>query len=143
MKSCEMKIILILLFALYSLNTLSQEKKELNVPIIFVELMFGGSGTINGTGGFVYGGELNYQYEKSLFSIRYIENSQLEYDDLLLSPFSAFPILKQKHLTKETALLYGKRWIYNGSSLSVSGGISLNTHLSNHINENNDLYRTS
>lgn len=138
-----MKIVVFLLITFYSLNIQSQEEKEVNLPIIFGEIIFGGTGTINGSGGILVGGELNYQYKKNLFSIRYLENSQLESDVVLLTPVTAFPILREKHLNKETALLYGKRWIYGGSSLSISGGLSLNTYLSNLTDENNRNYRIS
>ncbi len=137
-----MKIVLFLLISFYSLNIYSQEKKEGDQPIIFGEIIFGGAGRINGNSGILMGGELNYQYKNSLFSIRYIENSQLESDVLFLTPVTPFPILKEKHFNKETGLLYGKRWIYGGSSLSVSGGISLNTFTSNLTDENNDNYRS-
>ena len=136
-----MKITLFLFMTFYSLNIQSQEKREVDLPIIFGEVLFGGAGRINGNGGILLGGELNYQYKKSLFSIRYIENSELESDVVLLTPVTAFPVLRQKHFSKETGLLYGRRWIYRGSSLSVSGGVSSNKFSSNLTDENNQTYR--
>ena len=138
-----MKIILFILITFYSLNIHSQEKLEANQPIIFGEFVLGGAGRIGGNGGMLIGGELNYQHNKDLFSIRYLENPQLESDVLLLTPFTPFPVLRQKHLNKETGLLYGKRWIYGGSSLSISGGISFNSYLTNLTDENNDHYKTN
>ena len=138
----RMKLIFILIAAFYSLNLHSQEEKEGNSPIIFGEFIFGGAGRIGGNAGFLLGGELNYQYNKNLFSIRYLENSQLDPDIFFLTPFTAFPILRKKNYNKETAVLYGKRWIYGGSSLSVSGGISFNTFLSHLTDQNNRNYTT-
>lgn len=138
-----MKIILLLLITFYSINIHSQEKKEDNLPILFGEVLFGGAGRINGNGGILIGGELNYQYKKDLFSLRYIHNSQVQSDVLFLTPVTPFPILREKQINKETGLLYGKRWIYGSSSLSISGGISLNNYLNNLTDENNRNYRTT
>tara|TARA_R110000850_G_scaffold147130_1_gene269307 strand:- start:19650 stop:20270 length:621 start_codon:yes stop_codon:yes gene_type:complete len=136
-----MKILFILVLTFCFINLHAQEKEETGPPIIFAEILFGGAGKINGNGGLLYGGELNYQYKKNLFSIRYIENSQLESDVLFLSPVTPFPVLKEKNNNKELSVLYGKRWIYEGSSLSVSGGISRNTYSSNLTDENNQRYK--
>lgn len=43
------------------LNIHFQEKKEVNQPIIFGEIIFGEAGKINGNSGILMGGELNYQ----------------------------------------------------------------------------------
>ncbi|MDT0644868.1 hypothetical protein RM553_18670 [Zunongwangia sp. F363] len=143
MKKYQIRIILFLLVTFYSADIVSQEEKEVNLPIIFAEFMFGGAGRINGNAGILVGGELNYQYKKNLFSIRYLENSQLESNIVFLSPVTPFPILREKNYNKETGLLYGKRWIYGGSSLSFSGGISFNSYSSKFIDENDDHYRLS
>ena len=142
MKIRGMKIILSLLITFYSLDFHSQEEMKGDSPIIFGEFLFGGAGRINGNSGIMIGGTLNYQYKKALVSLRYMENSQLESDVYLLTPVTPFPILKEKHFNKETALLLGKRWIYNRTSLSISGGVSLNTFTNNLTDENEDNFRS-
>lgn len=132
-----MKKIIILLITLFALNIYSQETTENKEPILFVELVIGGAGEINGKGGFLLGAEFNYQFKTNLFSFRYLEHSQLELDAIFLSPFTPIPIIREKINHKEIGLLYGKRWIYVGSSFSVSGGISLN-HYSNKITDENN-----
>ncbi len=133
-----MKKTIIILITFFSLNIYSQEKTKNNEPIIFGEIIFGGAREIKGKGGFLLGGELNYQFKSNLFSIRYIEHIQLELDALFLSPFTPIPIIKEKIDHKEIGLLYGKRWIYNGSSLSISGGLSLNNYSNKITDENNE-----
>jgi len=133
-----MRKTIIILITLFSLSIYSQEKTENNEPIIFGEFIFGGAGEIKGKGGFLLGGELNYQFKSNLFSIRYLEHIQLETDAVFLSPFTPFPIIREKINHKEIGLLYGKRWIYDGSSLSVSGGLSLNKYSNKITDENNE-----
>lgn len=95
-----MKIILILSITFFSLNIHSQDK-EGNPPIIYGEIIFGGGGKINGNAGILKGGEINYQYKNALFSIRYLENLQLESDVLFLTPVTPFPILRENILIKK------------------------------------------
>lgn len=129
----------IALMILWSLATYSQEQQH--TPILFAEFLFGAAGEINGDGGFLLGAELNYQYKKHLFSIRYIEHIQLETDAVFLSPVTPFPIIREKNNHKDIGLLYGKRWIYSGSSLSISAGVSLNRYTSRITDENDEQYK--
>ncbi len=138
MRRNNMKKTIIILFTFFSVNIYSQKKTENNEPIIFGEFIFGGAGEINGKGGFLLGAELNYQFKSNLFSIRYLEHIQLESDAVFLSPFTPIPIIREKNNQKEIGLLYGKRWIYDGSSLSVSGGVSLNNYSNQITDENNE-----
>ena len=138
MKSDILNKILFTIILITNLNVYSQEKNE---PIIFGEFIFGGAGEINGKGGFLLGGELNYQRKTHLFSARYLEHIQLESDAVFLSPFTPIPIIREKINHQEIALLYGKRWIYNGSSLSISGGVSLNTYSNRITDKNNEQIR--
>lgn len=138
-----MKTVLLLLISFCSFSIYSQEEKENKLPVIFGELLVGGAGTINGDGGILIGGELNYQHKKSLFSARYVENLQLETDVFLMTPVTAYPVLRRKNRHQEKALLYGRRWIYGGSSLSVSGGFSWNQFTSKLTDENNRNYQVT
>ena len=135
MRSDILRKILFTLILVTNLNMYSQEKNE---PIIFGEFIFGGAGEINGKGGFLIGGELNYQLKNHLLSARYVEQIQLESDAVFLSPFTPIPIIREKINHQEIALLYGKRWIYDGSSLSISGGLSINIYSNRITDENNE-----
>lgn len=83
-------------------------------PIVFGELNIGSAFQINGEWGYHIGGTLNYQHKRHLFSVRYLQN-----------------------IDTETGLLYGQRWIYNGSSISLSAGMSLNHKTEKVIDGNN------
>ncbi len=134
------KIVFFLVFFLIY-NTYSQENKNGREPIIFGEIIFGGTNEINGNNGFLIGGEIKYQLKNNLFSFRYLENSQLQSDVLYVFPFIAFPIVKEKKNTREIGILYGKRWGYKSSSISISGGISLNTSLEKIKSQNNVYHK--
>ena len=49
-----------------------------------------------------------------------------------------FQLLEKKLIIKKIALLYGKRWVYDDSSLSISGGLSINTYSNRITDENNE-----
>ncbi|MCB0462288.1 MAG: hypothetical protein R2816_00775 [Flavobacteriaceae bacterium] len=74
-------------------------------------------GDINGFG---YGLSGNYQNNKDLFSIR--TNYIFEFSDIWATLFQN----KEGTSINEYALLYGKRFVFNDSSLSISIGISSN-----------------
>ena len=122
-----MKKTIFILITLFCLNIYSQEKTENNEPIVFLESIYGIAGQINDRGAFLLGGELNYQFKSNLFSIRYL--IQLKSDSDILSANN-----------QEIGLLYGKRRIYNGSSLSISGGLSLNKDLNRATIKNSKNY---
>ncbi|MFC6267756.1 hypothetical protein [Frigoriflavimonas asaccharolytica] len=100
----------------------SQQNKT---PIIYAESIFGYGGKIGGDSGFLIGGEANYQNKNNLFSARYINNAQINIGLVQLALIIPFPVTKEKNNMQEYALLYGKRWVVNGHSFSVLGGISI------------------
>jgi len=134
-----MKKIILILIVFFSLQMYSQEKLENNEPIIFGEFLLGAASEINGNEGLLLGGALKYQLKSNLLTVRYLAFIQFESDLILLSPFIPIPIIREKINHKEIGILYGKRWIYEGSSLSFSGGISLNNYLNKMTNENNEI----
>ena len=123
-----------------SINIKEIEEKSNKTPIIFGELIFGGARNIDRNGGFLLGTEVNYQHKKSLFSFRYLEILELEYDVILLSPITPFPIITEKSNHKEFSILYGRRWIDEGSSISFSGGISTSHFERNLLDSEGDNY---
>jgi len=70
--------------------------------------------------GFGFGLSGNYQNNKDLFTLR--TNYVFETSDILATLFQ----YKEGTSINEYAILYGKRYIYNSSSLSFSLGISSN-----------------
>jgi len=130
-----MKTTTIIFIIFLTLNIYSQEESKKSAPIIFGEYTFGIGREINAYGGFFSGGELNYQFKNKLFTLRYIDYMLLKSDMLFVTPFTPLPFIKEKINNKEIGLLYGKRWIYDGSSISFSGGLSLNYHLNRSTNE--------
>ena len=117
------KLFLPLIIVLFSLNFgYSQEKQN---KIFFVEYLQGVS---------IYkseslqssGLEVNYQFNKDLLSIRFI-NIDVEFKEGGSIGFGQ-PIFSEKTNEKldELSLLYGKRLISKGHSYSVSVGVSYN-----------------
>ncbi|MFD0964672.1 hypothetical protein [Pseudofulvibacter geojedonensis] len=115
---------LIVFILLLSNLTFAQKEKENSNPILFVEgFLGGGGGKISGV---LIGGNLNYQHENSLFTFRVSQLANFKLAFLLLPDVTSY--------NEEYGLLYGKRYIKNGRSLSFSGGISHNTYETKHIN---------
>ncbi|MFD1601485.1 hypothetical protein ACFSJW_15690 [Flavobacterium artemisiae] len=100
----------------------SQEIKEVKLkektnPIIYAEA-FGGFSCMDYFG-FAGGGEVNYQYKKSLFTLRYSHLTGYVQRDSVFSFHNAQD-------NDEYAVMYGRRWIKNSHSFSISTGISSN-----------------
>ncbi len=64
---------------------------------------------------------LNYQFSKNLFTIRVSQIAQLQSYTIFV-----VPIIEDVSRNEEYALMYGRRWIDDDSSLSVSLGVSYN-----------------
>jgi hypothetical protein len=93
-------------------------------PIIFGDFMIGGAGGEANGLAFVFG--LNYQINKDLITLRsaYLlaENKNVNILEALL----IIPIFIGGDSVNEFSLLYGKRFVFNGSALSISAGVSTN-----------------
>ena len=96
-------------------------------PILYIESFLGGY--TGETGGLLWGGELNYQINKTLLSLRYSQITDISVRSELI-----FPVSNTNAFANEIALLYGRRKINEGHSLSVSLGPSLNIYASNSLN---------
>ena len=106
----------------------AQETKEKGKenPIAYIETILGfGNGSADGL---VVGYSLNYQSKGNLFTFRnnYLASKNKE-RNRGLSNALIFPAYVQGNSFTEYAFLYGRRLIFDGSSLSFSGGISTNT----------------
>lgn len=117
----------LLIFLVFSLNYASAQIDNLSRdsaivtepnPIVFGEMYVGASR------GLVLGSTINFQYNHSLFTIRYnyILNLNVDFPAI----FVPIPSVKTAQHDSEIAVLYGYRFIKDDYSLSFSGGISYN-----------------
>ncbi|MDT0647527.1 hypothetical protein RM545_12580 [Zunongwangia sp. F260] len=120
-----MRILLVLISVILFSSCYSQDTIKKTNPVLFGEIILGYGGSFGEFGGFAYGGSGNIQYEKHFFTIRHIENPQFQYGAVAIG-LIGIPIVKSKFKNTELALLYGRRYVKNGRSLSFSGGISKN-----------------
>jgi len=118
-------LLFLLLFCFAYLPAVSQALDTVKRnPIIFGEFTVGGAGGKAG-GGTAYF-SLNYQKQSNLFTVRYLANIKLSLTWENISPFSVFPIIRERSNTEEYAALYGLRLVKKGHSFSASAGISFN-----------------
>lgn len=113
------KIYLIIL--LWCAIAYSQEKTN---PILFLD----------GSGGYAIGKiegplftlGLHYQHNSNLFSLRY---QYVSGDDIgVLAPTPIYPLFNINESVNEYSALYGKRYVYDNSSLSLSLGAGYIQH---------------
>lgn len=99
---------------------------ELPNPIIFGEY-FSGFGAGNSFGAY-FGGSLNYQHQKHLFSLRYTWFGSIEYTKVRgdnISHLLIFPAYVNIEKINDYALLYGNRYINGSFSFSWSVGLGI------------------
>jgi len=113
------KINFVILILFVSFSVLSQQKEN---PIVFAEVFGGYSG--GSSQGWTRGFDFNFQHKKELFTLRFLELSDITSEYALLSPFTPFPIFRTVEKIDEIAALYGKRYVFDNKSLSFSVGIS-------------------
>jgi len=101
----------------------STQVKTNDNPILYGGFTFGGSG--GKVDGLTFGANLNYQINKDLITFRsiYIIDKN---NDVGLAAIFIIPLFFGGDSMNENALLYGKRFIFEGSALSISAGISSN-----------------
>ncbi|HVZ24623.1 MAG TPA: hypothetical protein VG842_01125 [Sediminibacterium sp.] len=94
-------------------------------PILFLESFFGAAGG-DQISGLALGGSLHYQHRLDLFSVRFsgILDLQPPPDFNRTGVLIRLPGMYKS--LGEVSLLYGKRWIRPGHSLSISAGLSEN-----------------
>ncbi len=125
------KIIVLLIIVFFSLNyCYSQEKKNI---IVFAEYIDGFSFMNSSQSQPNFGVELNYQFLKNLISTRFILN---DFEHKKGGSFGfGQPIVREKTNEKidELSLLFGRRYIKNGHSYSISIGASYNFYNKDYI----------
>lgn len=113
-------------------------------PIIYADFLLGGSSSSNGeVSGMTFGFGVNYQINKDVFTFRsnyiYEINKEKGFEALLV-----LPLFKGGDSMNEFALLYGKRFIFYNSALSVSVGVSSNLlKYTDVINDESHKFRAS
>lgn len=117
------KLLKIVFVLMLSNSIYAQETKDIVIiiqkksPIIYAEV-FGGFSVMQNFG-FAGGGELNYQYKKNLFTLRYSHETGYVKQDSVF----AFSNVEDND---EYAILYGRRWLTKSHSYSVSVGVNSN-----------------
>ena len=124
-----MKFKAVLLLFLFHLNSFGQDSivskiRNKSNPILFSEFYFGGAGSDNG-GLWLLGYNLNYQFnDKDFLTARFSGLLGIYDNYTLLAPTLIFPFSDRKETQQEYALLYGKRWVKENVSFSISSGVS-------------------
>lgn len=106
-------------------------------PIIFGNFNFG-AGAV-GLRGFSYGVTMNYQGKFGLLTARLSAIQNYKSEAVLF-----FPVLfRDRDIVSETALLYGYRKIYQGSSLSFALGASYNHRTRKYIDKGESGFKST
>ncbi len=124
---------------IYTCKVLGQDTVKTNTvvktnPIVFGEGYVGGA--VAGQKGFQFGASLNYQFKQNLITFRLSEIDRLKGEAIFLTPVTVLPIITDISIIDEYAFLYGWRLIKNGSSLSLSLGISENKRTEKYRDQN-------
>jgi hypothetical protein len=131
-----LSIFLVLLFlnSIQAQQTDDTESKEKSNPIIYAEA-FGGFVVVQNIG-LAGGGELNYQTGKNLFSFRYTNAVGYTRKENYI-----VPTYDKVADNNEFALMYGRRWLKESRSYSISAGLNYNSF--EFINRDSDNNRYS
>jgi hypothetical protein len=94
-------------------------------PIIYADFLFGGSNSGNQVNGLTFGFGINYQINKDLLTFRTTHIAEKN-KEAGLAAILIIPMFVGGDSMNEFALMYGKRFIFNSSALSISVGASTN-----------------
>ena len=127
------RALIFMLFMITFLSIKAQEKQDSIVkkpnPIVFGDLSLGyGNGSLKGLMG---GVSLNYQSKNNLLTLRHLEIFRFDNIDFFL----IFPYNIESRSLKEYSILYGKRYLEEGTAYHFSGGFSYNTYQQKKDNE--------
>lgn len=135
-------IILCFLQNSYSQNTLNTNKTSTpkkDNPILFLDVLVGFGGAFNEFSGFDAGVSANYQNENNLYTFRYNHIEEIKTKVIQIG-YGAVPVFATDHTNDEYALLYGKRYIFNNTAVSFSGGPGLYSYTQNLEDNTGDIY---
>ena len=111
----KLLLIALLPFTALAQDTISAKKTN---PVIYSDFIFGGAA--GSSHGVLVGLGLNYQRGSNLFTLRWAGVTQL---DMKLFNRGSEPRYIEE--VNDYGILYGRRYIFGGKSLSVSAGASL------------------
>lgn len=116
----------ILVFFCVNLCLAQKEKDTTQLksnPILYADFLIGGSS--GEAEGLTFGFDINYQLKKDLITFRstYVNEKNRESG---IAAILIIPAFIGGDSMNEFALLYGKRFIFNSSAISVSAGVSTN-----------------
>jgi hypothetical protein len=106
------------------------QKPESSHPALYVDFGFGGAVGINGLQGNY---SLNYQIDRSLFTVRGLGIETFRVKSTELTPISYFIFPETSGSLSQYAFLYGWRFTKYKQGFSFSAGISTNDRLINYI----------
>lgn len=112
------KLLLLLALSLPLLCMAQDIGRNRSNPIIYADLTFGGAD--GSSDGFMLGMGLNYQRNSHLFTLRWAVLGDLSMDVIDYPPEPYYT-----ETINDYGVLYGQRFIFGGTSLSVSAGASL------------------
>src|SRR5258708_5144836 len=107
--------------------------------IVFGELGVGLQ--VTGLGGLQFNTALNYQVNKSLFTLRLIAIGYFSPSPIEVTPFTFLPGFQDNGSLTEFGGLYGLRFIEGGHSFSFSAGLSFNDRFTTtHFNKQKQIH---
>jgi hypothetical protein len=121
----QIKGLLIWAFAALAFHGAYAQDSEKSPPILFAEGYFGSSS--GKAPGLTAGVALNYQFHRNLLTARYLANTDLQLGAVGVG-IILLPTIRERGNLEEFSFLYGRRWIAEGHSLSLSLGLSYNTY---------------
>jgi hypothetical protein len=133
------KSLLICFLAALGYKTVHAQDKEKAPPILFAEGYFGSS-----TGrapGLTAGAALNYQLHHHFLTARYLANTDLRLGVVAVG-MVGFPTIRERGNLEEFSFMYGRRWVEQGHSFSLSMGLSYNTYTTKHLDPANQRFKT-
>lgn len=116
-------VLLVLAQPSFSQENVTTDSEKEN-PILYLDFLVGAGGTKE-VSGLTFGLGLNYQKRNDLFTFKmsYVAEAN---KDAGLASILIIPIFVGGDSMNEYALLYGKRFVFDASALSISAGFSSN-----------------
>lgn len=145
LKPLFFKITLVFFLLFYCLNLHSQDSNTLSEtsnPIIYISTSLGTSiGNKGYGGGFLFTTSVNYQMSKNLFLYRFSHNAEFNKNPGIAA-LLIVPIFLGDNIMNEHALMYGRRFVFNNSSVSTSVGFGLSNRNYTEFYDNNSKFIT-
>ena len=112
--------LLVCVLTTFFLNAQDSTKVKKTNPIVFAEVVLGSA--VGNAHGSTWGFTANYQNKKELYTLRFINQTKLNFEGFFL----IIPIYNSELNIYELSSMYGRRKIIDNKSLSYSVGLSYN-----------------